>query len=417
MEEGRLDRRRGLAFWIIVVAIAVAGTAISILASSYTRQSILQFDENYYFPLAQQITEGSYVDGYIIRPPLYPLFLAGFMKIIGTGFTSLLVVASVIRGLLIVGIAYMGRRFFSERAGVIAAILLTVYPLLIWTYTRFMTEAIYVPLFLISFYLIDRALGTGRKSHWLIAGFFSGLASLARSTSLVFTLVIAVWLVLRKTPTGRFSRANIVAAVLLVVALLVTISPWMIRNAVVHKALIPVDNAAAFNLYLITSGQKIKDAEVQWTAWGTHAERQKEGYRRWREYLKGDPAFHLKRIGTVIPRLFSPLRHPSTNSLSVIRRGVATRQNMRLKGLLTVIVPIVFWTITAGGVIGLGTLERNRSRRMLVIITIAYFILIHAMTLARPRFLLPMNAVLAVYAGALIGWALSRLGWTRRSRP
>ena len=400
-----------------MVAVAVAGTVISILASTYTRQSILQFDENYYFPLAQQITEGSYEDGYVVRPPLYPLFLAALMKIAGTGFTGLLVVASVIRGLLIVGIAAIARRFFSERTGLIAASLLTVYPLLIWSYTRFMTEIIYIPLFLVSFYLIDRALGTGRKSHWLTAGIFSGLATLARSTSLTFTVIITIWLILRKSPTGRFARTNIVGAVILVAAMMVTISPWTIRNAVVHEALIPVDNAAAFNLYLMTSGQNVRNAEAEWTSWGTQAERQQEGYRRWREYLKTDPAFHLKRIGTVMPRLFSPLRHPSTNSLSIISRGVASRQHLGLRRFLTVFVPIIFWIITAGGIIGLGLLERNRERRTLVIITIAYFVLIHAMTLARPRFLLPMNALLAVYAGALIGWALSRLGWTRRSHP
>jgi hypothetical protein len=199
-------------------------------------------------------------------------------------------------------------------------------------------------------------------------------------------------------------------------ALLVTIAPWTIRNAVVHDALIPVDNAAAFNLYLITSGKKIQDAEADWVSWGTQAERQAEGYRRWRQYLKTDPAFHLRRMGTVLPRLFSPLRHPSVNSLSTVSRGVHVRQNMGLRQLLTIMVPVVFWIITAGGIIGLAVIERNPSRRGLTIITVVYFLLLHGMTLARPRFLLPMNALLAVYAGALIARVLSRSGLTRHSR-
>jgi hypothetical protein len=85
--------------------------------------------------------------------------------------------------------------------------------------------------------------------------------------------------------------------------------------------------------------------------------------------------------------------------------------------VLAILAPAVFWIITAGGLVGLAFFEPNRARRDLVVIVVVYFIVLHAATLARPRFLLPMNAVLAVYTGALIVAALSRLGLTRRDRP
>ncbi len=417
MEKNSPDRPAGSRFRILVLAIAAAAAVISILAVAYTRPPVLQFDENYYYPLARQIASGGFEDGYVVRPPLYPIFLAFLIKIVGTGFQGLLIVESFLRGLLILGIAYIGKRYFSPLAGLISAMLLAVYPLLIWTYTRFMTEIIYVPLFLASFYFIDKAVASEQKSHWLLAGFLSGLATLARSTSLAFTLIVAIWLIVRRSPKGRFERASLTGAALLTAALIATISPWMIRNAVVHKALIPVDNAAAFNLYLITSGKKIHEAEADWSSWGGQAERQREAYRRWRAYLRTDPAFHLRRMATVLPRLFNPFGHPSINTLSTISRGVHTRPNPGLRRLLTIVVPAVFWIITAGGIAGLAVVERHAPRRALAIITVVYFVLLHAMTLARPRFLLPMNAVLAIYAGALIAWALPRLGWTRRDRP
>jgi 4-amino-4-deoxy-L-arabinose transferase-like glycosyltransferase len=408
-------RSRG--FWLQTLVIAALGTAISILAYIYTRPPVLRFDENYYFPLAEGIASGVYRDGYIIRPPLYPLLLAGIFKLVGTGFGAVLLVESILRGAVIAGVAFLGKRYVTPFAGLAGAFLLAVYPALIWTYTRFLTEILYIPLFLVSFFLLEKAVKSERSSDMAVAGIFSGLATLARSTSLLFTLVIAVWLVFRKSQSGRFSRRNFGSAALLVVMLLVTISPWTIRNAVVHKAFIPVDNAAAFNLYLITSGKKLQEVTHEWESWGSQAERQREGMRRWREYLREDPAFHIKRMGTILPRLFDTSRQPAHNALSAIQYGGGSRQSTVLKRVLAILVPVTFWLITAGGIIGIVRFEHQAHRRTLLIITVVYFILLHAMTLARLRFLLPVNALLAIYAGALIGWGLSRLGWTRRSLP
>jgi len=75
---------RGFLVWNLV--LAGMGTALSILAVLYTRPEGLLFDENYYYPLAEAVSRGAYPDGYIIRPPLYPLFLAAVFKVFGAGF-------------------------------------------------------------------------------------------------------------------------------------------------------------------------------------------------------------------------------------------------------------------------------------------------------------------------------------------
>jgi 4-amino-4-deoxy-L-arabinose transferase-like glycosyltransferase len=408
---------QGRGFRLQTLVVAALATAVSIFAYIYTRPSTLMFDENYYVPLARSIAGGSYQDGYIIRPPLYPLFLAAIFRLFGTGFGAVLLIESILRGGLVAGVSFLGRKYVSTFAGLAGALLLAVYPLLIWTYTRFISEVLYIPLFLVSFFLLEKAVRSERSSDTAVAGVFSGLATLARSTSLVFTLIVAAWLVMRKSQSGRFSRRNFANACVLIVMLLVTISPWTIRNAVVHKAFIPVDNAAAFNLYLITSGKKIQEVTAEWESWGGQAERQREGLKRWRDYLKADPAFHIRRMGTVLPKLFDPSLQASASSLSAVRTGAGSRRSIVFERLLAILAPVTFWLITAGGIIGIVRFEHNVQRRTLLLITIIYFVLLHGMTLARPRFLLPVNALLAIYAGALIGWARSRLGWTRRSLP
>jgi hypothetical protein len=414
MDYQEQSRRR---FWIPVLIVAACGVVLSLLAATYTRPAALQFDENYYYPLAEKLLAGRFEDGYIVRPPLYPLFLAACLRIVGGGFTGALVIASLLRGMLIVGVACMGRRFIAPAAGVAAAILCAVYPLLIWTYTRFVTEVLYIPVFLMSIYFLDRAVHTRRSQDMAAAGLLAGLAALVRSTSLLFSLAAAVWLVIRKSDSGRFSRNNLTSAAVLVVSMLVMISPWTIRNAAVHEALIPVDNAAAFNLWLITSGNSIRQAEQEWLSWGSQAERQSEGYRRWRAYLRDDPAFHIRRLGTLLPRLFNPASDPSINSLSTFMRENRVEPRPGINRALSILVPPLFWLIAGGGVLGIILLERSPSRRGLMLLAVVFFVLLHAMTLARQRFMLPINILLAIYAGGLIWRGVSRSGWTRQGPP
>jgi hypothetical protein len=83
-------------FWLVNLAIVAGAVALSVLAGVYTRPSGLRFDEKYYFALAKSIAGGVYDDGYLIRPPLYPLFLGAMVRVFGTGFTATMLVQSLI---------------------------------------------------------------------------------------------------------------------------------------------------------------------------------------------------------------------------------------------------------------------------------------------------------------------------------
>jgi 4-amino-4-deoxy-L-arabinose transferase-like glycosyltransferase len=407
----------GWRFLAWAAGLTALGIILSLLAAFYTRQQSLLMDENYYYPLAEQITRGAWPDGYIVRPPLYPLYLAAIFGVFGVGFTPALVISSLLRGGLVLGVGLLGKRLVSRPAGLAAAALVAVYPMLIFTYTRFVSAIVYIPLFVLSFWLVERALASERTGDTIAAGAASGLAALARSTSLFFTIVVAIWIAGRKSRHGRFSKRNLATAGLLVATMLAVVSPWTVRNAVVHRSLILIDNSSAYNLWLITSGKDVREATKEWESWGGQGERQKIGYARWLERMRDDPGFHITRMATVIPKLFTPGGQPDTYALSTVARGGSGRENVPLRRLLKVLAPAVFWLVMAGGLVGLALFERRPATRNLYILTVAYFILLHAATLARPRFLLPMNAVLAVYSGALIAAALSRLGSTRRGRP
>jgi 4-amino-4-deoxy-L-arabinose transferase-like glycosyltransferase len=389
-------------FWLINIAIALIAVAISILAGIYTRPTGLKFDEKYYFALAKGIAGGVYDDGYIIRPPLYPLFLGAIIRIWATGFTPILLIQAVIRGGLVAQVSYMGRRYASSTTGLIAGALLAVYPFLIWIHTRFLNEALYLPLFLLSFYMVDRALKTERRGDTFMAGLCCGLAALARATSFFLTFVIAVWLVVRKSKSGRFSGRNLANAFLLLVALFIAVSPWTIRNATVHGTFMPIGNEAAYNLWFIVSGVNLSEATDQWLSWGSQAERQEEGLRRWRDYVIANPGFHIKRMVSRLPRIFNPQEQRSAKGLALVTEGAGARRHGTLGPVLDVLTPLMFVILMAGGLIGLAALRDDLHRRMLALITVLYFVLLYAPTIMKARYFLPVACLLSIYAARLI---------------
>jgi hypothetical protein len=406
------------AFLLRIIAVAVIAIAISIIWSVYFREPRLRFDENYYYPLGQKIAAGTYEDGYVIRPPLYPIFLAGTFRVFGEGFMMALIAQSIVRGFVVAWVVYMGGKYVSQAAGLTAGCLLALYPELISIYMSFLTEVVYIPLFLVSFHLIDKATQSERSRDTLRAGVASGIAALARSTSFFLSIALAAWFAVRKSKSGRLSRRNLAMAVILLAVILAVISPWTLRNAVVHKGFILIGDDSAFNLWLITSGVRIRAAVPEWKSWGGHPERQREAYSRWLAYLREDPAFHLKRLGVVLPRVFSPSWESPVKRLSTLGRGQELREVPALRKFFAAMHPTTFWLIMGGGLVGLIVLERNGKRKTLILIVVAYFILLHGMTLARSRFLLPLACLLSIYSGWLISVALQRPSWlARRHQP
>ncbi len=412
----KLTYTRSCRFAIRLAVIVAGAVVISLLAAYYCRHPVLRFDEKYYYPQAEGIAHGVWQDGFIVRAPLYPLFLAGILRLFGSGFWPALVVQSILRGITVAGVALLGRRFLNGRAGLIAGILVALYPGMVLIYMRFMTEVLYIPLFLLSYYLLERTLSTGGTSATAGAGAVSGAAALTRSISFFFTLLVAAWLLIRKGTAARPLRRRLALAAVLVGTLLAVLSPWAIRNTIVCGGPILISNDTAFNLWLVTTGKTIKEVTPEWRTWGTQAQRQTEAYRRWAASVRQDPAFHLKRIGKTLPRLFDSDWISPAVALSQVRRDYSNRDLPALYAFLRILTPVLFFVVWVGGVMGVLVLERDAARRNLILFVLIYFLLVHAATLFKARFLLPVHMLLAVYAAGLIDRGLSRLGWTMRGR-
>jgi hypothetical protein len=181
---------------------------------------------------------------------------------------------------------------------------------------------------------------------------------------------------------------------------------------VVHRALIPLGNESAFNLYFTVAGVSVKEATDQWNSWGTQPERQREALKRWWEYVQAHPTHHVARMVKHVPRVFDPQELGFATGLAMHYKGVACRRNLTLDSLIAVVIPATFLVVMVGGIVGTFVVKDDPARRQLFIITVLYFIVAHTATVMKARYFLPITCLLSIYAARLIVVGIGRI--TRR---
>jgi hypothetical protein len=114
--------------------------------------------------------------------------------------------------------------------------MLLVYPLGLGTENPFFI------LLLASFLFLLKLKDDPTVFHFLLSGFLLALTALTRSVILPFAGLAVLW-------TWFFLKQKR-GAILIAVALTLTITPWMIRNSLLHDQLTTIETSMGYNLYL-----------------------------------------------------------------------------------------------------------------------------------------------------------------------
>jgi 4-amino-4-deoxy-L-arabinose transferase-like glycosyltransferase len=170
------------------------------------------------------------------RTPLYPLFIAGVSLISGqgdpNGFVEHLVVIlqHLVGAALALAIARATWRYFGRLPGVLVGLLAAMSPVLVNVESDLMPDFFVGAFAVIGTLFLIRALETDRPRLRLIAasGVSYGLAALMKPVgqALILTAVVPIIVNLRRPRQGFLATAVLAASLFL------TISPWLIRNAV-----------------------------------------------------------------------------------------------------------------------------------------------------------------------------------------
>jgi tetratricopeptide (TPR) repeat protein len=177
-----------------VLALIVRAAYQAELAGSPLLSGLMG-DGRHYDEWAQRIAAGQWIGaGVFYQAPLYPYCLAILYRLAGHNLNHVRLVQAILGAASCALLGLAGRRFFSERVGVVAALLLAVYPAAIFFDALIQKSSLDIFLVTIALALLGEF--TARRDwKWLAAlGVAIAAFTLNRENARVLYPVIALWL-------------------------------------------------------------------------------------------------------------------------------------------------------------------------------------------------------------------------------
>jgi len=172
----------------------------------------------------------------VYNPPLYPVFIAICLSLLGDDQVSVKIVQAVVDSFTMVLIYFIMKEIFGVETALLSAGLLSLYPFSAYLAISVASEPLFT-CFLSGFVLsIVYAVRSSKVSHYCVAGFLLGLATLTRGTTQFVPLMFPIILIL----LGKRGRDPIFCYTALCLSFVLVILPWTARNYVVLDDFIPV---------------------------------------------------------------------------------------------------------------------------------------------------------------------------------
>ncbi len=183
-----------------------------------------------------------------MRPPLYPLFVAGIYAVFGVGNYQAVRAGQAVVGLFTSLLVYfLGRELYDRRVGRWAAGLTSFYPPLLGHACLLYSETLFALWVVLLALSVVWALRTERVAPWAAPAVFLGAASLTRSILWLFPPVLGLFVLLawRAALWRRLAATGLIFAVFTA-----TIAPWSIRCSRLEDTLVTIDVMGGRNLMM-----------------------------------------------------------------------------------------------------------------------------------------------------------------------
>ncbi len=342
----------------------------------------------------------------VFYPPLYPYFIAVLHRLLGS-LTAVLWVQAALGALLVPAVGRAGRLAFGARTGLAAAAVVAFYPDLVWFSAHFWSETLFI-LFL--WWGIERVLAadaTGSRGAAAAAGVAWGLSTLTRELALHLAPFAALWLARDLVPRWRPGSAapsrapGWTRAAVFALALVLTVAPWTIRNAIVFRAFIPVSTMGASNLWQgnvplthveVHAFLDQKDDPVERDRWARQL--------AWEVIRARQPWWIFEKLAQQMPEYWRAGSEVLDHYFGREACGPAAASTVRR---VEVAVVLPYLAVLGLFLVGLARVRWSAGAVLLAVL-LAAFNLAHVAAYATTRFRLPLLPVaFVVGAAALVG--------------
>jgi 4-amino-4-deoxy-L-arabinose transferase-like glycosyltransferase len=367
-------------------------------------------DEREYFAQALSWLQGQgYRDLPLMRPPLYPVFLATVFQV----FDSQVQRVRLVQAIISTAAVYLQWLFVrlvlpdarAQHAALIAAVLLAAS----WTLAANATELLTETTFGFGLLAVLCLLVAARRFRsWrlaLLAGIATGLLTLLRSVALPLIPLGACWLLMLSAsgrPRWRRGWSVVALAVPFVAAAFATILPWTARNYAVYGHPILLDTTGAENLWLDNDPAGREAVKSILYAMGDdRGARQSLSLQRGWAAISADPARFGRKVVAEAQKLVALEYWDDLRT----RRAIWVPP---LEVILRLVLGDGVWLVLAAlGIVGIWLLPHT-ALRWFFGAWVAYVVATNLIFHVELRYRLPLYPILACGAAALLARGVER---------
>jgi 4-amino-4-deoxy-L-arabinose transferase-like glycosyltransferase len=392
-----------------LAAIFVVALTLRLVPVFLTVDMGIALDDMFqYDALAESIMEGRGYTWYgdiptAFRAPLYPLFLALIYFLFGRQFLAVRIIQAVIGAFLPLVVYFLGRRLFDGRVGQIASWVMVFYPIFLLYPLALVTENLFFLLVPLMMLCLLNAIDTSRRLYYLLAGLLLGLAILTRSVISGFVLLVLPWLWYYTSDKREALKSW---GLILLSGAMLTV-PWSIRNTLLYSQFVFVESSMGFNFYLgyHPDGTGTFDSPIAvdfvegiggFNAPDLETEKlvHNLGMERGLAFIKEDP---VRAVWLLVSKLSHFLRLDKKAALFFYSNNFLGELSSLIL-LLALLVLCVPWVVVLLlSVVGMSFSEITKDK-VLIYLLFSYFIGIHTLIMAEPRFHLVLVPFLAIFA-------------------
>jgi 4-amino-4-deoxy-L-arabinose transferase-like glycosyltransferase len=335
------------------------------------------------------------------RAPLYPAFLAVVYFFSGTGFSRFLaarVAQAILLGAPLAPLTYVlaGKIIpRNEKVARAAGWIVAAYPMLLLYPLGLGTENLFFVLLLCSVLTLLGAAEKPRAFNFAAAGILLGLTALTRSVIVPFAGLAVLW-------TGFILKQRR-GAIILALALALTVVPWILRNSLLYGRLTGIETSLGYNLYVgyhpDSTGTFTYGPSLDLVPILNDADRDQLGTEKAIQFMREQP-------GRFVPLMVSRLGHFFRLELRVLTYFYAGNffgyiPTAYLIGLgLMFGLPFAILSIYAA--FGSFRLPATPARPLLALLLVGY-LLPHILILSEERFHLALIPFAAIAAAQFLG--------------
>lgn len=271
-----------------------------------------------------------------LRPPGYPTLIGAVYALFGPNLLALRVVEALIGTASVALVGVLGARAFGPPAGLIAAGIMAIHPVMAFLPSSQYSENTLVFVLTLATGALFAAWRSGEWWRWALAGVLLGAGALVRPATVFMLpgLAAGMWLAL-----GATGRPRLAPTLIAGLSLVLAIAPWIVRSHQVHGRWFFIASGGGRQFWVGNNPRATAETSspTQWNAAERESlaaqpdevARERWHYREGWRFVRAQPAraarLYLKELGNLFslwPDTFS--RKVATGASARWAQGIAS---------------------------------------------------------------------------------------------